>query len=169
MMSWRVPAGMTGGIEGYANPTSVLPGQKVRLYVSTAASRFVVRAFRMGWYGGRLGQQTWVSSSVPGRQQPGPVVEFAATSTYTAHWGSALSTPVTINVKPLVGFGRHGTLFKARVRSEIGYGGHFVWAQRHTAHQDPGGDPQEGHHHAAEQKQQPKHGGKDAARIVNEA
>jgi hypothetical protein len=82
---------MTGGIEGYANPTSVLPGQHVRLYVSTSAHRFVVRAFRMGWYGGRLGQQTWVSSSVSGKPQPGPVVEFPATNTYTAHWQPSIT------------------------------------------------------------------------------
>jgi len=55
-------------------------------------------------------------------------------STYTAHWGNTTSNPVTINVAPRVGFGRSGSVYKVRVTSDISYRGHFVWAQRHTAH-----------------------------------
>jgi plastocyanin len=54
-------------------------------------------------------------------------------TTYIAHWGNAQSTPVTVNVAPLVGFGRSGSLYKVRVRSDISYRGHFVWVQRHNA------------------------------------
>jgi hypothetical protein len=89
--TWRVPAGMTGGIEGYANPTSVLPGQRVRLYVSTPAQQFVVRAFRMGWYGARLGHETWASRPVPAILQPEPILEFPATRTYTARWQRSIT------------------------------------------------------------------------------
>lgn len=83
---WRIAPGKSGGIEGYADQTSVDPGQDVRLYVSTPANHFVVRAFRMGWYGGRLGHETWVSRPVPGRVQSRPTVEIAATNTVSAHW-----------------------------------------------------------------------------------
>src|SRR5690349_15878290 len=51
---WRIPDRLSGGIEGYASTTSIAAGGRFALYVSTPARSFVVRAFRMGWYGGRL-------------------------------------------------------------------------------------------------------------------
>jgi hypothetical protein len=39
-------------IEGYASRTSVDGGEPIDLFVSTAAKRFTVDVFRMGWYGG---------------------------------------------------------------------------------------------------------------------
>ena len=37
-------------IDGYADQQSVLPGQTFRLYVSTTANSFRVKAFCFGWY-----------------------------------------------------------------------------------------------------------------------
>jgi len=37
---------------------------------------------------------------------------------------------VTVDVAPRVGFARSGRLYIAKVTSDIGYGGHFVWVQR---------------------------------------
>ena len=38
-----------------------------------------------------------------------------------------------MNVAPRVGFGRSGRLFIAKVTSDLGYGGHFVWVQKRTS------------------------------------
>jgi hypothetical protein len=51
--SWRIPTGLSGPtINGYADHIAAHRGQRVRLFVSTGASRFRVEAFRMGYYGG---------------------------------------------------------------------------------------------------------------------
>src|ERR1043165_5781909 len=39
-------------IEGYAETASCLPGETVRLHVSTSSPQFTVQLYRMGWYGG---------------------------------------------------------------------------------------------------------------------
>jgi hypothetical protein len=39
-------------IEGYAEETSVLPGETVRLHISSTSPRLTVQVYRMGWYGG---------------------------------------------------------------------------------------------------------------------
>lgn len=90
-LAWQIPPQHDGGIEGFAAPISVLPGQRVRLFVSTPARSFRVRAFRMGWYGGEFGRLTWTSPSLPGHRQPAAIVEPAATGTVVAPWAPSLS------------------------------------------------------------------------------
>jgi plastocyanin len=51
-------------------------------------------------------------------------------TTYTAHWRTSASNPVTVNVAPRVGFGQSGSLFVAKVTSDIGYSGHYVIVQK---------------------------------------
>ena len=51
-------------------------------------------------------------------------------TTYSAHWRTSNSNPVTISVAPRVGFGRSGSLFVAKVTSDIGYSGHYVLLQK---------------------------------------
>jgi plastocyanin len=51
-------------------------------------------------------------------------------TSYVAHWRTSASPSVTVNVAPRVGFGQSGRLYIAKVSSDIGYGGHFVWVQR---------------------------------------
>lgn len=53
-------------------------------------------------------------------------------TTYQAHWRTADSRPLTVNVAPRVGLGRSGRVFIARVTSDLSYSGHFVWVQRHV-------------------------------------
>jgi plastocyanin len=53
-------------------------------------------------------------------------------TTYQAHWRTTNSPSVTVNVAPRVGFGHSGSLYVAKVTSDLTYGGHFVWLQRHT-------------------------------------
>jgi plastocyanin len=52
-------------------------------------------------------------------------------TTYQAHWRSADSSPVSVQVAPRVGFGLTGRLYIARVTSDLSYAGHYVWLQRH--------------------------------------
>jgi plastocyanin len=54
-------------------------------------------------------------------------------TTYTSHYKSANSAPVTVNVAPRVGFGQSGSLFVAKVTSDVGYGGRFVIVQKKNA------------------------------------
>jgi len=51
-------------------------------------------------------------------------------TSYMAHWRTSASPSVTVNVAPRVGFGQSGRLYVAKVSSDIGYAGHFVWVQR---------------------------------------
>ncbi|MDP9845199.1 N,N-dimethylformamidase beta subunit family domain-containing protein [Streptosporangium lutulentum] len=84
---WRVrERGAEHEIEGFADRVSVLPGESFRLYVSTTAARYTVRAFRVGWYGGAGARKVWQSPSLRGRRQAPPET-IAATRTVTAaHW-----------------------------------------------------------------------------------
>ena len=52
---WRITSpGQLHEIEGYADHASAVPGTAVRLFVSTTAAWFRVRALRFGWYGGAV-------------------------------------------------------------------------------------------------------------------
>jgi plastocyanin len=50
---------------------------------------------------------------------------------YQSHWRTADSQTVTVNVAPRIGFSRSGRLYIAKATSDLSYGGHFVWIQRH--------------------------------------
>lgn len=65
----------------------------MRLFVSTTARSFRVRAYRFGWYGGALARQVWVSGDVQGRRQPGRVVE--ARGMVVAPWRPSVTVPTT--------------------------------------------------------------------------
>jgi plastocyanin len=54
-------------------------------------------------------------------------------TTFQAHWRTADSNTVTIDVAPRVGFGHSGRLYVAKVTSDLDYQGNFVWVQRHTS------------------------------------
>jgi hypothetical protein len=63
--AWRITdLGAADAIEGYADQQSVLPGQSLRLYVSTTAGSFRVDAFRFGWYSGHQARLVWASAPV---------------------------------------------------------------------------------------------------------
>jgi hypothetical protein len=89
--AWRIShEGAPDAIEGYAGQVSVLPGQPVRLFVSTTSPRFRVEAFRMGWYGGKQARLVWRSGSVRGRVQTAPRIS-AGTHMVTAPWRPSLT------------------------------------------------------------------------------
>ncbi|MEU6643339.1 N,N-dimethylformamidase beta subunit family domain-containing protein [Saccharomonospora sp. NPDC046836] len=77
-------------IDGFADRTSVLPGQDVRLFVSTTAVSYTVTAYRMGPYRGADARQVWISPQQPGRRQAAPVVQ-EPTNTVVAPWQPSLT------------------------------------------------------------------------------
>jgi hypothetical protein len=88
---WRIThPGPEHAIEGFAARTSVRPGEPVRLFVSTTATRYTVTAFRMGDYPPTGAAQVWVSPPQPGRRQADPVVQ-APRATVVAPWDPSLS------------------------------------------------------------------------------
>jgi N,N-dimethylformamidase beta subunit-like protein len=92
---WRL--GRRGGeheIEGYADRTGVLPGEQVRLFVSTSAREFGVTTYRMGWYDGLQGRRVWQSGPLPGRRQA-PAQVVAATRTVTTRWTPSVTVDTT--------------------------------------------------------------------------
>lgn len=84
--------GAPHAIEGFADHTSVVPGQPVQLFVSTESPRFTVTAYRMGAYRGSEGHQVWASGPQPGTRQPPPTVA-PATHTVSAPWHPTLVVP----------------------------------------------------------------------------
>lgn len=88
--AWRIKRDAPRDIEGFADRVSVQAGGTVRLFVSTRAPSFRVRAFRLGSYGGDGARRIWTSSVVAGTVQPPAVVE-PETNTVVAPWTSSLS------------------------------------------------------------------------------
>ncbi|MCX5380322.1 N,N-dimethylformamidase beta subunit family domain-containing protein [Streptomyces sp. NBC_00091] len=83
---WRIThAGPSGALEGFADRSSVLPGERLALRVSTTAAAYTVSAYRMGWYGGARARLVWRSPAVPGLLQPAARVD-AATRMVRAEW-----------------------------------------------------------------------------------
>jgi hypothetical protein len=61
--------------------------------VSSTDGDFTVRAFRIGWYGGKGGRQVWASPTVPGRPQALPTL--APGRMVTTNWRPSLTVPTT--------------------------------------------------------------------------
>lgn len=76
---------------GYADVASALPGQRVRLFVSSPVAYRVV-LLRIGWYGGDLARRVWSSAPLPAVRQPAAVMS-RATSTVRAPWHPTLTLP----------------------------------------------------------------------------
>lgn len=91
--AWEIH-GAAGGITGYASAVQATAGQKVNLYVSTAAPSYQVTAYRMGYYQGKGARQIWQSPTEAGTVQP----TCPATSTVymvECSWSPSLSFTVT--------------------------------------------------------------------------
>ena len=84
--------GPDDAIEGFADRVSVVPGEPVRLFVSTPASSFVVTAFRIGAYLGSDALAVWTSPRQPGGGQA-PAVVQPPTNTVVAPWNPSLTVP----------------------------------------------------------------------------
>jgi hypothetical protein len=89
---WIRKVGAPDAIMGYAARASVLPGERVPLFVSTTSRGFRVRAFRIGWYRGDLARKVWESGPVRGHRQRRPALA-ARTNTVHADWGPSVTVP----------------------------------------------------------------------------
>lgn len=95
--SWRLlhrDVATDAQLSAFADHVSVLPGTPVRLFSSSTAPSFVVRAYRMGWYGGARAREVWHSAAIAGRTQSARVVS-AATGAVSVHWTPTLTVPTT--------------------------------------------------------------------------
>ena len=91
--NWRIThPGHLYQLEGFADRADVPPGTSFRLFVSTTAPSFRVRAFRMGWYGGDLAALVWTSPAAPGRDQAGARIVQPG-SMAVAPWAPSLTVP----------------------------------------------------------------------------
>ncbi|MEU9193612.1 N,N-dimethylformamidase beta subunit family domain-containing protein [Streptomyces hundungensis] len=85
--SWRLTGrGAEHEVEGYADRTSVAPGDSFRLHVHTTAKTYRAEAFRMGWYGGALARKVWESGPLKGIRQPAAKVDPGTYTVTAAHW-----------------------------------------------------------------------------------
>jgi hypothetical protein len=92
--AWRITRrGAPDAIEGWADHVSAARGGRVRLFVSTTAPRFQLRAYRMGWYGGLGARLVWRSAWLPGRRQPRPA-RTPGTNMLATHWRRSLTIAV---------------------------------------------------------------------------
>ncbi|GAB3447284.1 hypothetical protein GCM10027517_30870 [Phycicoccus ginsengisoli] len=76
--AWRIAdAAMAtdAQLAGWADRTSVLPGETFGLHVSSHVGAFTVTAYRLGWYGGTGGREVWQSSPVAGRSGAASVLD----------------------------------------------------------------------------------------------
>ena len=91
--NWRMThPGHLYQLEGFTDRADVPPGTSFRLFVSTTAPSFLVRAFRMGWYGGDLSAWCATSPTTPGRYQPGARIVQPG-SMAVAPWSPSLTVP----------------------------------------------------------------------------
>ena len=90
----QILTGAQHDVEGWTDRDSVLPGQPVRLFVSTVARHVRVRAYRMGWYAGARARLVWQSAPVPAHRQPATRVS-GPTHTPSAPWRPTLTVDTT--------------------------------------------------------------------------
>ncbi len=92
---WRIDrVGAFHEIEGWADRTSVKPGESVGLHISTTAATYRVTAIRTGWYAGTQGRQVWRSGVLRG-QVGAPPRLIEPTHTVVTDWPVALTVDTT--------------------------------------------------------------------------
>lgn len=93
---WRIGEGLVATdaeLAGYADTTSVLPGQSFGLYVTSTLGAVTVDAYRVGSYGGAGGRRVWQSQPFAGVRQSDPVIEPG--NMVVAKWDKSLDVPTT--------------------------------------------------------------------------
>jgi hypothetical protein len=97
---WRINnAGKDGDIEGYADKASAVPGETVRLFVSTKDAGYRVEAYRIGYYGGLGARQVWKSGELPGRKQDAPLRD-RETNMVEAPWSPSVAVQLNSAFPP---------------------------------------------------------------------
>ncbi len=80
-------------IEGYANRTSVSPGQSISFFVNTASASYTIEIYRLGWYGGAGGRLHRSSGSRTGIKQTIPTPS-ATTGLCECKWKTPWTTTI---------------------------------------------------------------------------
>ena len=91
---WRITSSQVAGdlqLAGYADRASIAAGQPVRLYVTATERSYTVRAFRLGWYGGKQARLVWTSPRLPGHRQP--AARLGPGRMVTTTWSPSLTVP----------------------------------------------------------------------------
>ena len=92
--NWRIThPGHLYQLEGFTDRADVLPGTSFRLFVSTTARSFRVRAFRMGWYGGDLARAGVDLAGHAGPLPAGGEDRPSRDSMAVAPWPPSLTVP----------------------------------------------------------------------------
>jgi hypothetical protein len=84
-----------GSIAGFASRTYARSGQRVTLYVTTAAATFRARAFRMGYYHGKGARLIWQSAEITGKVQPYCPVTAGINMVSCDNWKPSVSFAVS--------------------------------------------------------------------------
>ena len=92
---WVIQGKTVGKIEGFADHVSASAGESVQLYVSTDAESFIVKAYRMGWYGGAGARLVWTSNPVPGNLQQECDLDRKTNMVSCDNWTPSLSLGIT--------------------------------------------------------------------------
>jgi hypothetical protein len=92
--AWRIRHPM-GSIAGFANRSYARQGQRVTLYVTTAAATFRAEAFRMGYYQGTGARLVWQSGHIPGKVQPACPVTTAINMVTCDNWQRSVTFTVS--------------------------------------------------------------------------
>jgi len=82
------------GIEGFTDRVSVERGERVRLYVRSAAPTFRVLAYRMGFYAHRGARLVWTSDDEDVPDQPPATVDADTNMVDCSHWVPSLTIDV---------------------------------------------------------------------------
>ena len=93
---WRIPDSSVASdaeLAGYADHTSVLPGETFGLFVTSTLGDVTVAAYRVGAYGEAGGRLVWQSQPLQGIRQPDPVVE--ADQMVVAKWSKTTDIATT--------------------------------------------------------------------------
>lgn len=94
---WRIPdsaVATDAQLAGYADHTSVLPGDTFGLYVTSTLGDVTVAAYRVGAYGGAGARLVWQSPQpLKGVKQPDPVIE--ADHMVVAKWAKTADITTT--------------------------------------------------------------------------
>ena len=94
--SWRPdhPVGSQHAIEAFTAPVSVNSSESINIYVSTTASFYSLRIYRMGWYQGLGGRLVYSAPRLSGIVQPPPLIDPATRMASASNWHD----PVTLAI-----------------------------------------------------------------------
>ena len=106
-------------IEGYASKTSVNGGEPIDLFVHTAAARYTIEVFRMGWYDGAGARRVAgpIERSGIAQEMPPPDQEW-----FTLISSRGISRPVAVHHQA-VGWFLKGEHHHVSVSAHLGNGG----------------------------------------------